>query len=352
MSKENLKTENIRVALVGCGGVARKYRSAYRAISGVCVAAAIDVDADEAEAAARETGVGRASCRFEDALAPDVDAVVISTPNHLHRNHAVEALEAGKHVLLQKPMAPTVAECDEILAARRRSGKVLGIYMNLLDHPLFHDIRRMIQEGRLGTIALYSARLAHRGGLQWGGADRNWRASRARTGGGSFIQLGVHYQHLMRLLLDTAVERVQAFSRNVACPHLEGDDLTLAQYELANGALGDIQTSWCCQEEHVSVMGTRGSIHYRDNRRVEYMGEGGPFEGEVLHLRGDGSVEVLDDCLSPEWGDAANPYNQHRRFFEALRAGRQPDVTGEEGREDVRLVEACYAAAVQGRAQA
>ena len=312
----------------------------------------VDVDPAEAVAAKGDTGAERFSAQFADALAPDVDAVVISTPNHLHREHAVAALLAGKHVLLQKPMAPTADECDEILNAQRQSGAVLGIYMNLLDHPLFHDIARMVEAGYLGKVALYSARLAHRGGLQWAGADRNWRASRARTGGGSFIQLGVHYQHLMRLLLKTSVVKVQALSRNVACPHLEGDDLTLAQYELANGALGEIQTSWCCQEEHVSIMGTKGSIHYRDLRRVEYIGEGGPFEGEVLHLRGDGSMEVLEPCLSPEWGDAANPYNQHRRFFEALRAGRPPEVSGEEGREDVRLVESCYAAAAAGRAQA
>jgi predicted dehydrogenase len=312
----------------------------------------VDVDAAEAEAAKADTGAGRASANFVDALAPDVDAVVISTPNHLHEKHAVAALDAGKHVLLQKPMAPTTAECDEILAAQQRSGATLGIYMNLLDHPLFHDIARMVEQGFLGKIVLYSARLAHRGGLQWGGAGVNWRASRARTGGGSFIQLGVHYQHLMRLLLKTAVLRVQAFSTNVACPHLEGDDLTLAQYELSSGALGEIQTSWCCQEEHVSILGTKGSIHYRDLRRVEYVGEGGQYDGDVLHLRGDGSLEVLEPCLSPEWGDAKNPYNQQRRFFEALLAGRRPEVTGEEGREDVRLVESCYAAAAAGRAHA
>jgi predicted dehydrogenase len=346
-----LNTDRIRVGLVGCGGVARKYRAAYRNLAGVSVQVTVDVDAAEAQAARYDTGADRASVTFGDALCEDVDVVVISTPNHLHKEHAVAALDAGKHVLLQKPMAPTAAECDDILEAQRRSGKTLGIYMNLLDHPLFHDIGRMVAEGFLGKVVLYSARLAHRGGLQWGGVDRNWRASRERTGGGSFIQLGVHSQHLMRLLLKTEVVKVQAFSRNVACPHLEGDDLTLAQYELGSGALGEIQTSWCCQEEHVSLMGTKGSIHYRDLHRVEYIGEGGAFQGEMLHLRGDGSLEVLEECLSPEWGDAANPHNQHRRFFEGLRSGRQPDVTGEEAREDVRLVERCYTAAAQGRAQ-
>jgi predicted dehydrogenase len=99
-------------------------------------------------------------------------------------------------------------------------------------------------------------------------------------------------------------------------------------------------------------LGTKGSIHYRENRRIEYVGEGGPFRGEVLTLAGDGAPEVIEECLSPDWDDAGNPHNQHRRFFEALLAGRTPEVTGEEGREDVRLVEACYQAAQEGRSQA
>jgi predicted dehydrogenase len=331
----------LQVAMVGCGGVVRRYRKAYRHIEGIRVAVTIDVDPSEAEAAAHDTGTAKSSVHFGDALTSGIDAVVISTPNHFHRQHAVAALDAGKHVLLQKPMARGAAECDEILAAQRRSGKTLGVYMNLLDHALFRDIRRMVREDYLGRVALFSARLAHRGGLSWGGADRNWRASKERTGGGSFIQLGVHYQHLMRWLLDQSVTGLQAIRRNFACPHLEGDDLMMVQYALSGGGLGEIQTSWCCQEEHVSLMGTKGSIHYRDNRVVEYVGEGGPFEGEAIKLQGNGANE-FSESIPPEWDDAANPYNQHRRFFEALRAGTLPEVTGEDAREDVRLVDDCY----------
>ena len=322
----------------------RRYRRTYRDLPGVSVVATIDVKEDEARSAAAELGAVRASTRFDDALGEDVDAVVISTPNHLHAQHAVAAFEAGKHVLLQKPMARTAAECDAILAAQRRSGKRLGVYMNLLDHPLFRDMRRMVTEGKLGEVALFSARLAHRGGLGWGGVGKNWRASRSDTGGGSFIQLGVHYQHLMRWLLGQDVVSLQAMATNFACHQLEGDDLMLAQYRLSKGSLGEIQTAWCCLEEHVSLLGTKGSVHYRDNRVVEYTGETGAFDGEFLHVKGDGSFERFENALAPEWDDAANPYNQHRRFCEALQSGQAPEVSGEEAREDIRIVEACYAA--------
>jgi UDP-N-acetyl-2-amino-2-deoxyglucuronate dehydrogenase len=335
----------LRIALAGSGGVVRRYRRTYRNLPGVQVVATIDVNEGEAQQAATELNATRASTNFADVLRDDVDAVVISTPNHLHAEHAIAAFGAGKHVLLQKPMARTATECDAILAAQHRSGRTLGIYMNLLDHPLFRDMRRLVAEGKLGAVALFSARLAHRGGLGWGGVGQNWRASRETTGGGSFIQLGVHYQHLMRWLLGQDVTSVQAMATNFACPQLEGDDLMLAQYSLSKGSLGEIQTSWCCLEEHVSLLGTKGSIHYRDNRVVEYTAETGPFDGEFLHLKGDGSFERFENCLAPEWDDAANIYNQHRRFCEALQAGMAPEVSGEEAREDIRVVEACYHAA-------
>ena len=344
-----MQTRKLKIALAGCGGVVKRYRRTYSNLPDVQVTTCVDANEEEARHAALELGAAKASANFLDVLGEDVDAVVISTPNHLHTEHAVAAFEAGKDVLLQKPMARTAAECDRILAAQKRSGRKLGLYMNLLDHPLFRDIRKMVAEGRLGNVALFSARLAHRGGLNWGGTDRNWRASKERTGGGSFIQLAVHYQHLMRWLLDQDVAQVQAMATNFACPHLEGDDLMLAQYRLSGGSLGEIQTSWCCLEEHVSLLGTKGSIHYRDNNVVEFTAETGAFDGEYLKLKGDGSFERFENALAPEWDDAANPYNQHRRFCEALLADRDPEVSGEQGREDVRIVEACYAASAGAR---
>ena len=342
----NLANE-IKVALIGCGGVVRNYRKAYAHLPGVRVIITVDTDEAEARQARAETGAAKWSASFSDALAPDIDAVIISTPNFLHREQAVAALEAGKHVLLQKPMARTVEECDTILEAARQSGRTLGIYMNLLDHPLFRDMRAMAQSGYLGTIGLVSARLAHRGGLGWQASEKLWRASRDKTGGGSYVQLGVHYQHLLRWMLETRVTRVQAFMQNRACPHLEGDDLALIHLELASGVYADVQTSWCVQEEHFSLLGTRGSIHYRDNRRVEFIGDGGPFKGEALELKGNGTPEEFAPLLPPAWDDAANPFNQHRSFFMALRDGRTPEVTGEDGREDVRIMQACHQSAAE-----
>jgi len=343
--------EMVRVALVGCGGVARLYRRIYGRLPGVRVVAIVDVDEKEAAEAAREIadkdGGPECTTDFGRALRGDIDVAVVSTPNHLHREQATALAAAGAHLFLQKPMARTVAECEEILDAA--AGKVVGVYMNLLDHPLYRDLREMVRSGYLGRVGLVSARLAHRGGLGWQASERLWRSSRSKTGGGCYVQLGIHYQHLLRWILGEPVVRVQAMMQNRACPHLEGDDLALVHMDLASGAYADVQTSWCVQEEHFSLLGTRGAVHYRDNRRIEFIGEGGPFVGHVLQLRGDGTTEEIAPLLPPAWDDAANPFNQHRRFFAALREGSTPEVSGLDGREDVRIMEACHQSAAEER---
>ena len=107
--------EEFRVALVGCGGVARRYRRIYGRLPGVKVVSAIDLNEAEAAQTAAEVGAGRISQNFEDALGREIDVVVLSTPNDMHCEQSVEALRAGKHVLLKKPMARSVEECDQIV---------------------------------------------------------------------------------------------------------------------------------------------------------------------------------------------------------------------------------------------
>src|SRR5689334_6910334 len=101
----------LRVALIGCGGMAKRYRRVYTQLDGVQWIAAVDPN-PEVLAACRDEGAVRCSSDLSDALAGDIDAVVISTPNHLHAEQAVAALQAGKHVLLQKPIANTVQAAD------------------------------------------------------------------------------------------------------------------------------------------------------------------------------------------------------------------------------------------------
>ncbi len=106
----------MNVSMVGCGGMAAHYLAVYRDLDWVRVVSCVDTNLESAQRAAQEFGCEGAT-DFHRALAPEVDAVVISTPNSEHRAQAVSAIEAGKHVLLQKPVAASLADAEAIAAA-------------------------------------------------------------------------------------------------------------------------------------------------------------------------------------------------------------------------------------------
>src|SRR5579872_4221824 len=137
--------DRLNVAFVGCGGMAAHYLPVYRDLDWVNVVCCVDVDQAAAARAAQECG-SAAATDFSAALTPEIDAVVISTPNSQHRPQAVAAIEAGKHVLLQKPVAANLADAEAIAAAATTSRRTVGLYMSYFDQPLIHDLRDMVAQ--------------------------------------------------------------------------------------------------------------------------------------------------------------------------------------------------------------
>lgn len=359
--------KKVRIAVVGCGGITAHYLNVYRALDWVDVAVCIDTSLERAEAAALFLS-SQASRDFGASLQPDVDAVIINTPNHLHREQALAALEANKHVLLQKPVAanPTDAEAiAEAAAEARKRGIVCGLYMSYFDQPLMHDFKEMIGEGWFGEAAHFYARLMHRGGLSLSdemlNGLKNWRGLVSHTGGGCFIQLAVHYIHLCQWLTAAEVVRVTAITKNSHCPGVEGEDLACAILELSNGALVTIDTAWCTSGEQFSIHGTRGTAEYLGNRTLMLSSDVGSFSGRVVRYisseptslpgaPGTSATAQVSEVLAPELGDHLNPFNQQRVFLEAVRDGNECYVPISAGLRDLRVVEAVYQSARAGRA--
>ncbi len=345
--------DKINVAFVGCGGMAAHYLPVYRDLDWVRVVCCVDVDAAAAERAAAECH-SAAATDYAAALADDVDAVVIGTPNSQHRPQAVAAIEAGKHVLLQKPVAANLADAEAIADAAQRSSRTVGLYMSYFDQPLMHDLRDMVAKGWLGDVVHCYARLMHTGGMMWSREAlqgiRTWRGSVAETGGGCFIQLAVHYIHIFQWITGGRVVKATGFTRNLHCPGLEGEDLAVAILELDSGAMITLDTAWCANGEELSVHGTLGRFNYRDNRWLSVASSAGEFRGLVVKYTGglvpafggpQGEQQQLE-IRRPGFGDIANPLNQHRAFLEAVRDGRPAPVSIASGVEDMRVVFAFY----------
>jgi predicted dehydrogenase len=355
-------SSKIQVSFVGCGGMAAQYLSVYRDLDWVRVASCVDIDPARAKHAAEVLSAPVATSDFGAALASDVDVVVINTPNSLHRPQAVAAIEAGKHVLLQKPVAANLADAEAIASAAARSTRTLGLYMSYFDQPLIHDLRDMISQGRLGSLVHFYGRLMHKGGMissaQALQGHRTWRTLLAETGGGCFIQLAVHYVHIFEWISGTKAVRATGFTWNLHCPGVEGEDLACAVLEMDSGAMATLDTAWCANGEQLAVHGTHGRVEYRNNHWLSLASSAGPFRGRVVDYAGgltsafDGvhGVEQQTEVLPPAYGDATNPLNQHRTFLEAVRGGRPAFCSIASGVDDMRVVRALYESAAAGRA--
>lgn len=351
----------VNIAVVGCGGMAQHYLNVYRDLSWVRVCACIDTNLDAAKRAATMLHADIASADFAVALSRDNDTVIINTPNHFHREQAIAAMEAGKHVLLQKPVAANAADAEAIAKVAERSPVISGLYMSYFDQPLMHDLRDLLVSGALGEPVHFYGRLMHKGGLilsaQALSGNRTWRASAEETGGGCFIQLAVHYIHLFRWLSGSNVTCVNALTKNLHSPGIEGEDLSCAVLQLDSGAMATLDTAWCTNGEQLAIHGTLGRLEYRNNRWFSMASSGGPYRGRVIDYPGnleesfDGvhGVEHHMEILQPPYGDAKNPYNQQRMFLEAVRDGRPAFCSVASGVDDLRVVRAAYESAQTGR---
>jgi predicted dehydrogenase len=338
----------IRVSFVGCGGMAAHYLPVYQNLDWVRVVNMIDPAIPNSPA-------------FDAALTDKIDAVIINTPNHLHRPQAVAAIEAGKHVLLQKPVAPTVGDAEAIQAAAEKSTRTVGLYMSYFDQPLVHDLRDIISDGRLGNIVHCYARLMHKGGMMWSDealrGNPSWRGRVAETGGGCFIQLAVHYLHIFEWVTGARVVRTSGFKRNLQCPGLEGEDLAAGIFEFDSGAMATIDTAWCANGEELAIHGTEGRCVYRGNQ-LSVSSTLGPFAGRVIRYDGgltaafggpQGEEQTME-IKPPGFADLTNPLNQHLQFLQAVRDGRPVPVSIASGVRDLRIVDALYRSTVEGRA--
>ena len=340
----------LRVVLVGCGGFSRNYLPVYRSLPGLTVAACVDADPAAAQAMAGQLGAGAHSSDFALAVNTPADYAVLSTPNFLHVEQATALLRSGKHLLLQKPMARHLAEARQLFAAQRASGRTMGLYMSMLDFGFWWELRDALARGRnLGAVTQVSMRLGHTGGLLWNkqGVDL-WRFSREKTGGGAFIMLGVHYIHFVRWLLGLRITRVLAQMANLHCPRVEGEDICQFQGELDNGGLVQLSVAWNSQGEHFSVYGTEGSLVYLDNEHLRVHGAK-PWQTSRFDYSTPGTWQNFPGLVPPRLDDPANPHNQHRAFFEAIRDGRPPAVDAIEGLWDMQVTDAVYRSAASGR---
>ncbi|HUY23382.1 MAG TPA: Gfo/Idh/MocA family oxidoreductase [Acidimicrobiales bacterium] len=225
----------LRLAFVGCGAIAPWHLTALRAgAPRTDVTAAVDVDVERARVMAKQTGA-EAFGSLEDALDADAfDAALIMVPHRLHEGLAVAALDAGRHVLLEKPMAPTVEACDRILAAARRSPAVFLVAENAQYWPEVVLTKGLVDEGAVGEVITARAWHCAPPMAEFAGPG-NWRFSVADAGGGVALDVGSHWMRPLRMWLGELSEVVAATARPFEA--MEGESMCRALCRFESGVV-------------------------------------------------------------------------------------------------------------------
>ena len=225
----------MRLAFVGCGAIARWHLAALRAAAArTDVTAAVDVDGLRALAMAKETGA-EPFFSLEDALdAGTFEAVLIMVPHGFHEQLAVTAIRAGKHVLLEKPMAPTLDACDRILAASKQSTAVFLVAENAQYWPEVVLTKGLIDDGAVGEVITARAWYCAPPMNEFLG-EGNWRFSVAEAGGGVAIDGGSHWLRPLRMWSGELVEVMAATSRPYEA--MEGESMCRALCRFDSGVV-------------------------------------------------------------------------------------------------------------------
>ena len=321
-----------RVLLLGLGEIGQFHLAALRSSPTVDLVGLCDLDADLLERTAQSgewTSTNYTRVLEQEAF----DAVDICLPHHLHKPLAIQALNSGRHVLLEKPMALNVAECDQIISAAEAHGVAVGVSHNQLFYKPHMQIRKMLDDGLLGDLRTIRARLAI------GGRYGSWRSDPAQVGGGLLMDAGIHRIYLL-CMLGGGVSSVLAFMDS---PKHE-TSYTLIM-EFASGAIGTIDATYCGPEglfdDRVEVVGT--------DALVEAIGCEALFEGFAsgpdLRVWRNGAWKYYE--TSDTWD--ASVTRSVSSFFDAVAREEQPPVDGNLGRQVLKIIEAAYISATEGR---
>lgn len=230
--------EELKLAFVGCGAISQLHLFGIEdGKAPIRVTAAVDPDRAKAEEVAAKTGA-TVFTSFEEALANgDFDAVDLMLPHDLHEAIALQAFAAGKHVLLEKPMAPTLDACDRILDRARRAGTVFLVAENAQYWPEAVTTRQLIEDGAIGDVVTARSTLFFAPLGMFYGGERPWRFDRKVTGGGIAVDAGSHWIRPLRMWLGEIDEVVAALGYPFG--RMEGESLVHALCRFRSGVVAN-----------------------------------------------------------------------------------------------------------------
>lgn len=332
-------TASIGFAIVGSGHVSRYHHAAIRALSHRGARLVAVATRDPAKSDAIRSRFGAPAMGFAELCDhPKVDVIAICTPSGEHAAQVITAAEAGKHLIVEKPMATRLADADEMVAACEAHRRLLAVAFQRRTQPLFRRLKTLLTDGRFGEPLMASLVLPYQRDQAYYAAAP-WRGTWAQDGGGVLMNQGIHLIDLLVWLLGDPVE-VQARTATRLRP-IETEDTAAVLMRFSGGALATVAVTTAVSPNfthRLELFGTRG---------------GARVEGDaVMDCRlddGDGMryfTSPMDAC-SPwiEGGKAAGHVALYDNFIDALTSGAPLVCDGRQGRRSLKVLREAYAAA-------
>lgn len=340
----------IKVGIIGCGKIAQlRHAPEYTENPISELVSCYDMDAGGATALAEEFGA-KVCSSVEDVLESGIDAVSVCVANTDHARITVQALNSGLHVLCEKPMAATLADCEAMVEAARRNGKILMVGHNQRFARAHVKARQLIKSGEIGEILSFRTTFGHPGPEGWTGKKDSWFFDKKRAAFGAMADLGIHKTDLLHYLTGDVITQVQAFlgTRHKTYPDgspISVDDNALCLYKTRGGAIGTMHVSWTFYGDEGNstvIYGTDGILRCYDDPEYSLI---------VEKKNGERQYYLLDKMTTnkEQTSGGRTSTGVIDAFIECLNSGAESPISGDEAIKAMRVIFAAEQSALSGR---
>jgi scyllo-inositol 2-dehydrogenase (NADP+) len=318
----------IKAGIIGYGGMGSWHGGTIKSIPEFEIAAIHDIKASRLEAGKRDLGAVPYE-KLEDFLAhPGLEIVTIATPNDVHKPLACACMEAGKHVIVEKPVALNLAELDEMIATSKRTGSLFTIHQNRRWDRDYLTVKKFVEDGTIGKVHDVQSRC-----VGWGPYIGGWRAE-AEHGGGLLYDWGIH---LLDQMLQLTHEMPTSVFAKVVCLMNAVDDYFKIQLRWRSGFTAEVEFSnlTAAPAPRWTVLGDKGTLIMKDWG-----------SGSVFNYTED--RRLVETQVKLEKGDWRDYYA--KGIYQTLREGKELRVKPESVRPVMMLIDACRKSSETGRA--
>lgn len=336
-------SDTLQFGLIGCGRIAPHHARAIGDLPGANLAAVADVIEERAYHFADEYDADPHVDYTEMLQRPDIDVVTICTPSGMHAQMAIDAANAGKHVLVEKPMALSLDDADAMIAAAKANNVKLCVAFQNRYNPPIQDLRAVMDAGKLGQLRLANVTVRWYRTQEY--YEDGWHGTWAMDGG-ALMNQSIHHVDALMWMMGEPLESVFAYSATLA-HRMEAEDTIVAVLRFASGALASIEASTITfptdLEGSVTFLGQTGSIKI-----------GGVSLNRKEMWKIDGELDQEPAILNGDQNDPKNVYgSSHPHVFAdlvaAIQGDREPFINGEQGRGALQAVLAVYESARTGQ---